>query len=323
MSAGANRGAPQDERLSDTGIPPRRNLAVRAKAADAIREFFRSRGYLEVDTPLRIPAPALEATIDAPASGRAWLRTSPELHMKRMVAAGLDKIFQLGPCFREGERGARHNPEFSMLEWYRIGTDCDGILYETLDLLKFVAKRAIGRTARGRGRTRVDFAGECLDLPIEEAFRRWSDWNPVETFDPDRFDIDLVTKIEPSMPHGRPCVLREWPAPAAALARLNPRDPRTAERWELYIGGLELANAYTELTDPKLQRARFEACAEERRAAGREVYPIDEPFMRALEDGMPSCGGIALGFDRLVMLLCGADRIDQVRPFCPNIGLCW
>ncbi|MGI6495318.1 MAG: EF-P lysine aminoacylase EpmA [Kiritimatiellia bacterium] len=312
-----------EDRLSDTGIPSRRNLLLRAKAAEAVRAFFRRRGYLEVETPVRVPAPAMEAAIDAPPSGRAWLRASPELPMKRMVAAGFDKIFQLGPCFREGERGARHNPEFTMLEWYRAGVDCDAILRETLELLAFVARRALGRTTRGRGTGKIDFAAPVLDLTMEEAFRRWSDWNPVEAYDADRFDADLVSKIEPALPHGRPCVLRAWPAATASLARLAPSDPRTAERWELYLGGLELANAYTELTDAAAQRARFLACAEERRAAGREVYPLDEPFLQALERGMPACGGIALGFDRLVMLLCGEREIEAVRPFCPQIGLCW
>ncbi len=303
----------------DTGVPTREFLAVRSRALTAIRGFFIARGFLEIETPVRIPAPAMELHIDAPPAGPGhWLRTSPELHMKRLLAAGCERIFQMGPCFREGERGARHNPEFTMLEWYRAHSGSDEILEDTEALVRHVAQAARGGTTlMGPGGGTVDLAPPWQVLTVREAFLTWAGWDPVAAYDPDRFDLDLVNRVEPALPRDRPVVLSDYPAAAAALARLKPGDPAVAERWELYIGGLEIANAYGELTDPQVQRARFYACAEARRALGRDVYPLDEAFLGALEAGLPPSGGIALGVDRLVMLLCGAKAIEEVRPFCP------
>jgi len=150
---------------------------------------------------------------------------------------------------------------------------------------------------------------------VAEAFKTFAGWNPVEHFDADRFDLDMVNKVEPNLPTACPMVLMDYPAAAAALARRKPEDPRVAERWELYIGGIEIANAFSELTDPVEQRERFEACAAERRALGKPVYPLDEDFLAALESGLPPASGIALGVDRLVMLLAGAASLDDVLPF--------
>ncbi len=296
------------------GLPPLRNLAVRSHALDAIRGFFRAGAFIEVETPVRIPAPALELHIDAPSAGPdAWLRTSPELHMKRLLAAGCERIFQLGPCFRAGERGRRHNPEFTMLEWYRAGAGYRDILADCEGLVRHVAAAVIGSTRLVYRGVAIDLAAPWMRLTVREAFRRHAGWDPVAAYDPDRFDLDLVNLVEPALPRDRPCVLLDYPAPAAALARLKPDDPAVAERWEVYLGGLELANAYGELVDAPAQRVRFEACAEARRRLGKEVYPLDEPFLRALESGLPPCGGIALGVDRLVMLLCDTDDIADVR----------
>jgi elongation factor P--(R)-beta-lysine ligase len=291
-------------------------LALRSRALWAARGFFHERGFVEVETPVRLPAPALEPHIDAIPSGRLHLRTSPELHMKRLLAEfGGGRLFQLGPCFRAGERGARHHPEFTMLEWYRAPGDAAAIMEDARALLIVAARAARGGTVVRRGGGALDLAAPWELIPVRDAFRRWAGWDPVERWDADRFDLDLVDRIEPALPNDRPVALTQYPAAAAALARLDPADPRMAERWELYAGGLELANAYTELTDAAEQRRRFEACAAERRAADRPVYPLDEPFLRAMDRGLPDCGGIALGMDRLVMLLAEAERLADVAAF--------
>jgi len=296
------------------------NLTLRSRVLRAVRDFFDERDFIEVETPVRIPAPAIETHIDAPPSGRAWLRASPELHMKRLLVEGCTRIYQIGPCFRAGECGSRHNPEFTLLEWYRTDADYTEILRDTEALLAHVFERVLGVTA-------FTYRGQAIDLArpwhchtVSEAFRTWAGWDPAEAWDAERFDLDLVGKIEPALPQDKPCVITDYPAPAASLARLRADDPRVAERWEVYIGGLELANAYSELCDPAAQRARFLEAADERRALGKEVYPLDEPFLSALERGMPPCGGIALGIDRLVMLVCGATDIADVRPFCQQPG---
>ena len=286
-------------------------LQMRAEALAAIRKFFRSRDYLEVDTPVRVALPALEDHIDPVASGEGWLRTSPELHMKRLLCAGVERMFQMGPCFRRGERGQRHLPEYTMLEWYRVGVDSAFLIGETLDLL-----RAVAGATGALERNGVDLAVEPMVIPVREAFWLWAGWDPVEAFDSDRFDLDLTEKVEPMLAE-QPCavILRDFPAQRAALARLRPEDPQVADRWELYLGGVELANAYKELTDAQEQRQRFERCARERGERGQEVWDPDEAFLQAMAGGMPDCAGIALGVDRLVMWLTGAETIDQVVAF--------
>ena len=295
-------------------------MQIRSKVLRAVRTFFYSNDFIEVETPVRIPAPALETHIDAPPSGRAWLRASPELHMKRLLAAGCTRIFQIGPCFRSGECGSRHNPEFTMLEWYRTDADYTDILRDTEALVAHVFQSITGQTSFTYRDTAIDLALPWHCHTVRDAFLKWADWDPVADWDPDRFDVDLIEKVEPALPLDRPCLLTDYPAPAASLARLKPTDPRVAERWEVYMGGLELANAYTELCDPAAQRARFLEAAEERRALGKEIYPLDEAFLAALESGMPPCGGIALGIDRLVMLACGATNIADARLFCQRPG---
>jgi lysyl-tRNA synthetase class 2 len=291
-------------------------LERRSKILRAIRDFFDARGFIEVETPVRIPAPAQETHIDVPPSGRAWLRASPELHMKRLLVDGCERIYQIGPCFRSGECGRRHNPEFTMLEWYRTDADYLDILADTEALVCAVSTALFGTTTLSYGGTAIQLAGPWPRLTVRDAYRRWAGWDPAAQWDADRFDMDMVTRIEPALPRATPCVLIDYPAPAASLARLKPGDASVAERWEVYIGGLEIANAYSELCDAAAQRARFEEAARERQALGKEAYPLDEPFLNALERGMPPCGGIALGIDRLVMLACDADDIADVRPFC-------
>ena len=281
-------------------------LSERARVLREIRAFFDARGFTEVETPVRIPAPAPEPHIDCPPSGDWFLRASPELQMKKLLAAGMERIYQIGPCFREGEKGSRHNPEFTMLEWYRANADYNDIAVDMEALV-----REVLRTTGTTGILPVATSTPFTRITVREAYLRWAGWDPVEAWDQDRFDFDMATKIEPNLPKG-PLFLMDYPAPAASLARLKADDPRVAERWELYVDGLELANAFTELTDPVEQRRRFEGARAERRALGEADYPLDEAFLDALAR-MPPSGGVALGVDRLVMLACGVHDISEVR----------
>lgn len=290
-------------------------LEKRAQFYDAIRRFFREHGFLEVDTPVRLPANAPETNIDAVPAGTGWLRTSPELAMKRLLAAGQERLIQLGPCFRDGEHGRWHHPEFILLEWYRAHAGYIEILADTKALLATLAMELCGTTD-------IMWQGKPLSLAqdvwekrtVSDAFIEYAGWDPAQQFDPDRFDLDLVTRVEPALPTDHPVILIDYPAPLAALARRKPDDPARAERWELYLGGVEIANAYSELTDPAEQHARFEEANALRQKRGAQPYPLDESFLAALEH-MPPSGGIALGVDRLLMILADADSLDGVLPF--------
>ncbi len=290
-------------------------LGVRAAVIRAARRFFEGRGYLEVATPIRIPVPAIELHIDAEPSGEAFLRTSPELHMKRLLAAGYERIFQIGSCFRRNEKGALHEPEFTMLEWYCADADYMDMLDETKALVVAMANDAFGGSKIAFRNFDINLEDAWNITPVSDAFYALAGWNPVDAYDADRFDLDLVDKVEPGLPLDRPSVLKDYPAEAAALARLKPGDPRVAERWELYIGRVEIANAFSELVDPAEQRRRFEECSAIRKAMGKPVYGMDESFISALERGMPPAAGVALGIDRLVMVFCDAISLDSVLPF--------
>lgn len=289
-------------------------LELRARILKTMRAFFDARAYMEVETPVRVVTPAMEEHIDAEASGDHWLRTSPELHMKRMVCAGFERIYQIGPCFRRGERGARHRPEYTMLEWYRAGAAYSDLETETHALLRAVCK-TVGRTEF----MGVDLSAAPVRFTVRDAFWLWAGWDPVEAFDEDRFDMDLVENVEPRLAEFPvPVILTDFPADRAALARLRLEEGKenaVAERWELYLAGMEIANAYSELTDGAEQRARFEACGRARAARGQETYPLDEAFLAALDKGMPPCAGIALGVDRLMMILAETRTIGDVRSF--------
>ncbi len=308
-----------------TPLPSLAKLRRRDEMMSSLRGWFHQNGFFEVETPIRIPFPAPEPNIDCPPSDGAWLRASPELQMKRLLAAGADRVFQIGPCFRERERGARHNPEFTMLEWYRRGASSGDILVDTMALFRQAVRDVFGGAKLVYQGHAIDIGGDWLGLTVRDAFRRFAGWDPAVAWDADRFDIDLTTKVEPALPKDRPVVLGEYPAPAASLARLKPGDPLVAERWELYIAGMEIANAYGELADGAEQRRRFEAARAARIALGEADYGgLDEGFLHDLESGsFPACGGIAVGIDRLAMLFCDATSIDEVRPFCPPIGECW
>ncbi|MFC1467549.1 EF-P lysine aminoacylase EpmA [Verrucomicrobiota bacterium] len=279
-------------------------LVARDAMMRAMRMFFYERGFLEVETPIRLPAPCLEEYIDAIPADGAFLRTSPELHMKRLLCAGYDKIFCVGSCFRRHEFGRLHNPEYTMLEWYRTRADYMDIL-DDLRLLVGSVNQQLGG----------EELPEWSIMTVSEAFLKYAGWDPAEEYDADRFDLDLLDKVEPALKELGVVVLKEYPAAAAALSRKKPENTKVAERFELYINGIEIANAYSELTDASEQRQRFEECAEARDAANKEVYPLDEAFLSALEQGMPECGGIAVGMDRLLMVLLGKTSLDEILPF--------
>ena len=267
------------------------NLKRRAEIFRAVRAFFDGRGFSEVVTPVLISAPAPEPHIDCPQCGRGYLRASPELQMKKLLAAGMDRIYQIGPCFRDGEFGARHNPEFTMIEWYRLGATYLDIAADTESLLREI----------------MPGCGEVERITVREAYLKWAGWDPWIEWDQDRFDFDMAAKIEPSLPDG-PVFLMDYPKEAASLARLR---GDVAERWELYFGGVELANCFTELCDGAEQRRRFLAAKDERKRLGESDYPIDGEFLDLLPL-VGSASGVALGVDRLVALALGETDIHAV-----------
>jgi lysyl-tRNA synthetase class 2 len=292
-------------------------LWLRAGLIRAIRLFFTKKNYLEVETPYLIPAPAPELHIDAIRAGGAFLHTSPELGMKRLLAAGYPRIFQICKCFRQGERGARHLPEFTLLEWYRADTDYMGLMDECEEMVAFVLEEiGLPPVLEFQGKT-LDLQRPWLRFTVHEAFERYASTPLEQAMESGRFDETLVTEIEPHLGYPKPVFLYHYPSALAALARLSKNAPDFAERFELYWAGLELANAFSELTDPDEQRSRFEMELAKRKEQGKTVYPMPEKFLRSLPF-MPESAGIALGVDRLVMLLSNQKEIDPVVSFTPE-----
>jgi elongation factor P--(R)-beta-lysine ligase len=295
----------------------RTTLVLRSRIIREIRNFFSKEGYLEVETPLRIPAPPPETYIDAIPADGWYLHTSPELCMKRMLAAGYDRLFQICHCWRGEERGSRHLPEFTMLEWYRSGTDYLELMEECELLVQnIVAGMECGDTIRYRMRD-IRVSGNWERLSVKDAYHRYGRMTISQALDEDLFDEVMSEDIEPMLGLERPVFLYDYPAERGALARLKAEDPTVAERFELYIGGLEIANAFSELTDAGEQRIRFSKEAASRHAAGKTAYPLPEKFLQDL-NAIPSAAGIALGVDRLVMVLLDAESIDNVVAFTPE-----
>ena len=299
----------------------------------ATRAFFAARGYTEVETPYAVPAPGEEVhlktfatrfTTTAGAQHPLWLHTSPEFAMKRLLAGGAGPIFQLARVWRNEEGSARHAPEFTMLEWYRPGAGLAALMDETEAFLRATCRPTV--TTNGITTSLAQFER----LTVAEAFRihtgadvlatendapalardAGATLRPNETWE-DLFFRLLLERIEPHLGREHPTFLTHWPASQAALATRDPADPRVALRFEIFICGLELANAFEELTDPAEQRARFIADRARRHAENGKDWPLDEDFLASLAI-MPPCAGIALGFDRLAMLASGANRIEQV-----------
>lgn len=296
--------------------PPRKkdNLWTRARVIQGIRHFFIDRNYLEVETPVRIPAPAPETHIDAVPSGGWFLHTSPELCMKRMLAAGYPKIFQVAKCFRDKERGTHHLPEFTLLEWYRANIDYWEMMNECEDLILFVSRYlGLGERIRYRGRE-IYLEKPWIRLSVKEAFRQYSPVSLEKVLEDNHFDEAMVCHVEPNLACEKPVFLYDYPVSLGALARSKKDDPAVAERFEIYMGGLELVNAFSELTDVNEQRDRFSREQEYRRGLGKTTYPSPENFLDALHD-MPDSAGIALGVDRLVMIFTDSDTIDDVVTF--------
>ncbi len=312
-------------------------LRARATALAKLREVFATRGFLEVETPLLVPSPGLEIHLDAVRAGDGYLITSPEYQMKRLLAAGFERIYQVCKCFRANERGAHHAGEFTMVEWYRAHAAIDAIVDDTEQLVAAVIRAITGVPVARVGERDIDVRPPWRRMTVRAAMREWAgvavDGDEpaaelvaavraagIEVADDaawdDAFFAAFLARVEPAITAlDHALILEDWPAPLAALARRKPDDPKTALRFEAYIGGIELANAFDELTDAEEQRARFVSDQRVRAERGKPVYPIDDKLIAALAEGLPPSAGIALGFDRLVMLATGAPSIDQVLTF--------
>jgi len=295
----------------------KKNLEERARLLRQIREFFVGNGYVEVETPHRIPAPAPESHIDAIPSGTWFLHTSPELCMKRMVAAGYEKIFQICRCWRDSERGSLHLPEFTLLEWYRAGGDYHSLMEECEGLIQSLARSiGLGQRIVFRG-CEIDLSEPWERISVKEAFHDYTHISVVEALERNLFDEIMVQDIEPRLGLEKPTFLYDYPAPRGALARLKRQDQTVAERFELYAGGLELANGFSELVDGEEQRKRFQVENENRQSLGKRIYSMPDKFLSELDD-MPPSAGIALGVDRLAMVFLNAEKIDEVVAFTPE-----
>ena len=332
----------------------RGRLEQRGRILAAARAFFAARGFVEVDTPALQVSPGLEPHLKAfatelhdPREGRSlrrYLHTSPEFAMKKLLVAGMPRIWQLAHVFRDGERSATHHPEFTMLEWYRAGASWRDLIPDCIGLLRACQAAAGAQALAWRGHS-ADAGRAWREVSVVEAFQEHCGIDILATApDPLAPDLALLAaqarrigiephpgddwealyfrifldRIEPELGIGAPTILYDFPASMAALSRRNPADPRLAERFELYVCGLELANAFGELTDAAEQRARFLVDQAKKQALYGETYPIDEDFLAALEYGMRPSAGIALGFDRLVMLATGALDMEEVlwAPVC-------
>jgi len=299
----------------------REQLRGRARVLRQVRSFFDTRDYVEIEPPILVPAPGLEpniAAVQAQVCGkRAYLHTSPEFAMKKLVAQGCERIYAMGRVFRDGEVSERHEPEFTMLEWYRVGADAASLMAETAELVSSV----LGPLSFER----VSFADRFAELGIDfeqiavgdtQAFAAAATRTGVRCADDDAFDDVFhrvcIEKIDDTLP--RACFVTDYPVEQAVLAKKSSARPRFADRFEMFVDGLELCNGFAELTDPVEQRRRFIADQGERARRKLPVYPLDEAFLQAMAT-MPECAGNALGIDRLVMLALGEKDIAQVNAF--------
>jgi lysyl-tRNA synthetase class 2 len=317
--------------MSGADWRPTAALAVlhrRAELLRRLRDFFAARCVLEVETPLLGAATATDLHLASlpvrvtagPEPRTLWLQTSPELHMKRLLAAGSGPIWQLARAFRDGEAGGRHNPEFTLLEWYRPGWDHHALIDEVEELLSELLGTATGERITYR-EAFVRHAGlDPFTAPLAELMERTRalgiDTGELPAEREVWLQLLLSLAVEPHLGrHGAPTFLLDFPAEQAALARVRRGDPPVAERFEAFVAGVELANGYHELADPAEQARRFAADVAARAARGLPAVPADERLLAALAHGLPDCAGVALGFDRLVMLAVGGTRIEEVLAF--------
>lgn len=291
-----------------------KNLRLRADIIVAVRQFFAAEGYLEVETPIRIPAPTPESYIEAHESEGWYLQTSPELCMKRLLASGYAKIFQICKCFRKKERGKKHLPEFTMIEWYCADSNYIEMMAFCEELIRFAVNNICHEDhIFYQGKT-IDFSGTWQRLSVVEAFDRYASIPMNKAIEQDRFDEIMGIEIEPCLGFGNPLFLYDYPISSGALARVKPENSLFTERFELYIAGMEICNAFTELTDSKEMRKRFEEELRRKKETGNNASPVPERFLASMEY-MPEASGNALGIDRLVMLFADVANIDDVVAF--------
>ena len=283
-------------------------LDARVAILRAVRAWFEAEGFTEVEPNLVVPSPGAETHIEAVAADGGYLHTSPEFAMKKLLAAGEARIFYLGKCWRKGETGPLHAPEFTMIEWYRADAPYEKIMDDCIEIVRVAARAANAAALTWRKRSCDPFTA-AERITVRDAFAQLC---PVPMpGDSDAFSAALVQHVEPELGDGALTVLMEYPISEAALARRSPRDPDVAERFELYACGMELANGFGELNDPVEQRARLVAAMDEKERRYGQRWPLDEDFLAALAH-MPAASGVAMGFDRLVMLATGARHINDV-----------
>ncbi len=323
-------------------------LWVREQVIDCIRRYFKGQGFHEVETPLLLPTPSTEPYLevfqtelkdDHGARWPAFLPTSPEFALKKLLAYGSGSIFEITKSFRNGEgQSSRHNPEFSILEWYEVGGDYMSVANEMEKLLTFIKKQL-----HKGSKNHITYQGKVYDLTtpweritVAEAFQKYADIDTETMLNEEKlktvgkekgYQVDATTtweeiwnqiianEIEPKLGIGKPTILYDYPLAQAVLAKKKASDPRFAERWELYLGGLELANCFSELTDWREQEARCLENLAERKHLRKTEFGMDSAFIDALKKGMPECGGVAVGIDRLVMLFTDSASIDEVLTF--------
>ncbi len=305
-------------RLAWAGVGPR--LVARSRAFSAVRSYFAKERFVEVDTPVRVRTPGLDAHVNALRAHRGWLVTSPEFHMKRLLVGGVPRLFQICHCSRADEQGDWHQPEFAMLEWYRAFAGFEAVIHDTEAVVAAIVRELRGslEIAAPSG-VMLDVTPPFDRITVRQAFdEHGGGHDPVELADrdPDEYFRVLVEAVEPALTrYPRPVFLVDYPISEAALARPRPGDPSVAERFELYAGGIELCNGYGELTDAAEQRRRFVAERQRRREAGQPVYSLDRRLLSALREGMPPSAGNALGLDRVIALALEAPQIAAVQAF--------